>query len=191
MSSSVLAGYHWRMINPRALVLIVATSAALHLAPESADACDVAPDHQVEVILDDTPECVTVTDAFNYGSGALRIDNQCEDTLTIAPTDCEACGASIDIIAGTEEWYDIETRTVADGLAEGTVTAATVSWTLVDQSGTIEAEVAVYDNSDACDDWDGGRGCAVGSGHGSGAAWLILCVIGLLAGSRRSRRRRS
>lgn len=153
------------------------------MLPAPAAACDPAPDHQVAVVADDTPECVTVRDAFNYGSGALSIDNQCADTLTVAGLDCPTCDDPVDIAPGTEEWFTVETRTVADGISEGSVNESSLSWTLVDQSGTVEVAVTIYDNSDACDDWNN-TGCEISGGgaggDGSSGVWFVAGLLGLV-----------
>ena len=135
--------------------------------------------------FDDTPACANVYDNFSYGTAELRIDNQCNEPFELDATSCEACDPQLTVAPGAVEGFVIETRTIADGLAEGTVTVQALTWSVGAQSGTIDTNVTYYDNSDACDGWDD-QGCAVG--HRSEPPWPLLVVLGLPLWWRRQRR---
>lgn len=150
----------------------------LALAPGHASACEPAPDHSVDVVEDDSPDCVTIASAGDYEAGSLWVDNQCEDAIMLEAEDCPGCGDAVTVEAGEMATMAIENREQSS--------SATVTWSLGDDSGQVRADIDWQDNSGAC---SGLGGCAVaGSQRTRSTLWATaLLVLGGLA-RRRSRR---
>jgi len=139
--------------------------AALVFVPGSASACEPAPNHSVEVVEDDSPDCATIDDAFAYGEGALRVDNQCEEALTLEPGDCAGCGETLTVEPGETATMVVENREQAS--------SPTLTWSVGDTSGEVRADVDWQDNSDACD----GLGCRVGAPADRLPLWAASLLV--------------
>ncbi len=163
----------------------LALAASVFAAPTSATACDPAPNYSVTVMPSEAPDCLVIEDAFDYDAGALRVDNQCEEAVSIEGDGCEACGEALQLEPGEQGRFVLEDR---DQPGE---TDQSVTWSLGDMTGTLATRVHFQDNSGACDGWDegggplGAGGCHVGSPRQSGP-WMLGLGLGLLLLVRRS-----
>ena len=142
----------------------------------SAFACSAAPNHSVALTADDSPECLLIEDAFAYDSAALRIRNDCEEMATIAGVDCERCGDELEIGVGEMNLvFVVET--------EEQIGEQTIAWSVGEQTGTVTADVAWQDNSNACAGFDDDGSCST-TAAGTRTPILFL-LIGLVALRRR------
>lgn len=150
------------------------------LHSNAAQACSPAPSHWVEILTDDSPECLTISWEQNFAGGAIAVNNQCAESVSIVSTSCDACSEDIDVAPGTVGRYGVETRPLGEQLPDGTVTNATIIWSMSAQFGVIEVTTTIYDRSDACS-----QVCSVRDGHSPSPVWLIGCGLALLSTRRR------
>ena len=147
----------------------------LVFTPRLVAACEPAPNHSVDIAEDDSPECVTIEDAFSYEHGGLRVDNQCEEEFAFEVEDCPGCGDAISVAPGEMATMVIESREQAS--------SATLSWSVGETSGQVRADIDWRDNSGACN----GLGCHIGgSRHDNPPLWAASLLLLALV-SRRSR----
>ena len=147
----------------------------LGLVPRPATACSPAPNHFVQIVEDDSPECAVIEVSASYVAGGLFVNNQCAEPFTFEVEDCPACEEPITVQPGEESLMVIEDREQASSVA--------LAWSVGDMSGQLRADVDWKDNSGACD----GNACRVGGTGGAPLGLLCAALVVLSGFARRPR----
>ena len=201
------------------IVGVFAAIAVFIAAFPTADACDPGLQFEGEIVEDDTPDCIILYSFGSQGGGQpMRVWNECGETLELEAIECVGCDSSLLVEpAAPEDINEEDDNNYSDPFwspshkdrpAEATLTIKSgdeseletnqpytshYAWSLQESgtAGDIKLEVEYHgDNSDHCQDWDGGPddgSCsAAGSFQPTHAPGLIALLFGVFLYARRS-----